>query len=120
MAAITDLTFAQIQANLPANTITYNGANDDIVISLKTLTGDEFTALTNDGVCEVIYKLLRACQQAQAIANEAPGVEDDEILLSFPAPTNGGFNPVNNQVEVRSTVTIALNIDPNFITGVNV
>lgn len=120
MAAITDLTFQQIQANLPANTITYDSGTNDLLVSLKTLTGDNFTGLTDEGVCEAVYKLLRACQQAQATANADPDLEDGEALLTFPSSTNGGFDPTTNQVSVTSTVTVALNVDPNLITGVNV
>jgi hypothetical protein len=119
MAAITDLTFAQIQAELPANTITYNSGTQDVLISMKALTGDNFTGLTNDGVCEAIYKLVRACQLAQAEVNADPDLEDGETLLSFPAQSTGSFDPSTNQVEVRSVIAIALNVDPNFITGVN-
>ena len=119
MAAITDLTFGQVEEELPAGAITYVANNDDIVISLSALTGDTFTGLTDPGVCEVIYKLLRACQRAQAVVNADPDLEDGEALLTFPPATNGGFDPTTNQVTITSTVIIALNIDPNLVTGIN-
>lgn len=117
MAAVTDLTFAQMNTALGVAAFVLDAPNDDIKLSLKALTGDEFTSLTNDGVTEVVYKIVKGCQQAQITVNT--GVDADEQLRSFPPATTGAFNPTTLRVPVRSSIEVALNVDPNNISGVN-
>jgi hypothetical protein len=120
MAAITDLTFQQLNTALGVNAFALDAPNNDIKLSLNTLTGDNFAALTEEGVTEVIYKLVKGCQQAQITVNSANGVDEDEQLRSFPAPTTGTFNSTTLQIPVRSTIEVALNVDPDLVTGVNI
>jgi hypothetical protein len=120
MAAITDLTFAQLNTELGVTAFSLDAPNNDILLSLKALTGDNFTALTNNGVTEVMHKLITGCQEAQATVNSADGIDADEQLRSFPPSTTGAFNPTNLQIPVRHTVEVSLNVDPNNVRGVNV
>lgn len=119
MATITDLTFQQLNTALGANVFMLDAPNNDITLSLSALTGDNFSALTNTGVAEVVHKLITGCQQAQETANSAEGVLPEEQLQSFPPSTTGAFNPTTLQVPVRHSIEFSLNVDPNNIRGVN-
>ena len=116
MAAKTDLTFAELLAELPADSIAYGSG--DIVISLAAVTGDTFTSINNDGVCEALYKLRKAAGDAQVTANDA--IEDvDEQLTSFPTQTTGAFDAETLTVPITQVQQVLLNVDPNAVTGTN-
>lgn len=90
MAVLKNLTFQELDTALGGDVLEY--AAGDITVSLSALTGDTYTALTNEGVVEVMSKLLTACYTAQETANEALAPEDSG-LTSFFTPTNAGYNP---------------------------
>lgn len=120
MAAITDLTFTQVNTAHGTNIFSYDAGTSDILLSVKALTGNTYTALTNEGITELFHKLLLDCQEAQVTANSASGVLESERLLSFPQRTTGSFNPDTLQVPIRHVVEVALNVDPDLVSGVNV
>lgn len=120
MAAITDLTFEQLNEELGASVFVLDAPNEDIKLSLSALTGDDFSALTNTGVTEVMHKLITACQNAQATVNSGEGVLPEEQLRSFPPATTGAFNPITLQIPIRHSLEVSLNVDPNNVRGVNV
>lgn len=50
MTAKTDLTFAELNEALGGNAMSYNGATDDIMISVKAITDNAYNDLTDEGV----------------------------------------------------------------------
>jgi len=82
-----DLTFTQIAATAPANAITLDADNNDVVISLKALMGETSVALADPKVGEAISKLLDAASAAQVAYNADSGNAKD--LRSYPAPSVG-------------------------------
>lgn len=82
-----DLTLTQLAAVAPANAITLDAGNSDVVISLKALMGETGVALSDAKVGEMLSKLLDAASAAQVAYNADAGNAKD--LRSYPAPTVG-------------------------------
>lgn len=103
MVTRNDLSWTELSAQLPAGSITFAG--DDITISVKAVTGDVFTGLTDEGVTELMYKLRLAAGNAQATVNAALDPAADDLLAAFPvfefgAPTAQGRVPVSQITRV--------------------
>jgi len=114
MAAITDLTWQQIQTALTAMNVNYAGAisvvGGKVVIDVETITGEPSSAMTAEGVVEFIYKFRDAAGQAQLTVNtnQAAGEQLNAFpAFSYSAPTAEGL--VN--VTQVSAFTIPLNTD---------
>src|SRR3712207_535590 len=101
MAAITDLTWQQVQDALDA-TGAIAVASGKVVITVETVTGDATATMTDAGVLKFINTLLDACLEAQTTANvnQVTG----EKLNSFSNPTYGA--PSNGNVLVTRTVRL--------------
>ena len=115
----TDLTFEQIAAALPANSVVVESG--DVKISISALTGDPVAALTDEGVIEAIYKLLQGCTAAQATSNETAA--DGEALAAFGVGAFGCLQQLDNGdvvTQVNSTVSTILKLNADDVTGPNV
>ena len=114
MAAKTDLNFDELNAALGVEAFYSSG--EDVVLSVSALTGNTFTALTDEGVIKLIYKLRSACSKAQDTANE--GLEPGQELLTF-----SGFSfsapDVNGYVTVTQSHTVRIPLDTNNVQGRN-
>lgn len=77
-----DLTFAQLSAALPAGSV-IDDSTHGILLKVSSISGDTIDELSDTGVVETLFKLVRAANAAQASinANEAPGSR----LNAFPA-----------------------------------
>ncbi|OLP18081.1 hypothetical protein BST81_13735 [Leptolyngbya sp. 'hensonii'] len=83
-----DLTFSDAQiASGVSGTFTYDAGNDDVLISVKKITGDSYAALTDTGVIEFVSKLLNLCEKAQTSVN-ATAVAGSR-LNAFQSPVYG-------------------------------
>ncbi len=114
MAVKTDLTFDELNTALGGSAISLSGS--DVVISVSAITGDTYTALTDEGVIEFLYKIRSACTDAQDTANAT--LADGEKLDSFP-----GFSfspPTDNQVEVTQSQTFRIPLNTSTVVGTNV
>lgn len=101
MAAITDLTWQQLQTEIgTAGAIAISGTT--VAIDVSLVTGDATDALTDAGVLKFVDKLLSYCLAAQTTANG--GQVAGERLNSFSAPTYGSV--LNGQVPVNRTVSL--------------
>ena len=88
MAAITDLTWQQLETALGANgaiQVSGTAPNETVMIDVSKVNGDAVQALTTYGVVEFIAKLFYACRSAQTAANE--GQANGERLNAFLNPT---------------------------------
>lgn len=113
MVAKTDLNFDELNNALGGSAITLDG--DDIKISVKAVTGDSYSAITDEGVIEAIYKLRSACSVAQDAANET--LDDADQLTSFP-----GFSlspPADGFVLVTQSQTVRIPLDTATVVGTN-
>ena len=81
----TDLTWTQLSAQCPANSIlSSNGTTPlaaGLYLSLSNLTAETIDTLGDSGVIEALSKLLRYSQQAQSAANA--GVSSPNRLAAF-------------------------------------
>ena len=113
MAAITDLTFDQLEAQTPEGTDVFfvgEDTNGDIgvLISLTALTGDPVEDLTSEGVVKVVAKLLEVCRKAQAAVNTNQTF--GEQLAAFPpASTSGEISDGALEIveQIRSKIIVA-------------
>lgn len=112
MATKDDLTFAELAAELPAGALTF--AAGDVTLSLSTVTGDVYAGLTDPGVVEAIYKILRGAARAQITANDLldPAAGDIE-LGAFP---QSAFSIPDENGEVSVTQRVLVNIPLNDAT----
>lgn len=92
MANITDLTFEEVNnvaiADPRIGQAIFSITGDVISLDLKALTGDSFTALTDGGFVEMMYKLNKIASETQIVVNETAALPEEE-LSSFPASTFG-------------------------------
>lgn len=93
MAAITDLTFEQLNTALDIDGAMFLGedpvGNVSIMISIAAINDDETAnALTRTGVVKLMTRLIEACRRAQIAANESQVV--GEMLDAFPSSTSNG------------------------------
>lgn len=113
--AKTDLTFDELNDALGGAAVTLNGT--DLMISVKAITGDNYGAITDEGVIEFMYKLRSACTQAQEVGNAALP-DGEEGLDSFP-----GFSfspPANGYVTVSQSQTVRIPLDSATVIGTSV
>lgn len=122
MAIVQDLTFSELNTEAVALTsigvpiFTLSGT--DILLNVSALTGDTFTALTDSGFVEMMYKIRKLATLAQETVNEAIATTPEEELISFPTfsfsiPSSEGL------VAVTQVQTVTLTLDDNVIVGTN-
>ena len=116
MAAITDLTWQQVQDALGiAGAIALDTGK--IVIDTSLVTGDTIDGMTDMGVLKFLNKLIEACVEAQTTVND--GQVAGERLNAFSAPSFG--NPTNGAVVATRTIRFALQLDSTTqVVGTNV
>lgn len=115
MAIKDDLTWAELQAELPAGSITLVG--NDIQISVSALSGgDTFAALTDSGVVELLYKLRLAAGRAQVTVNAALDPAVDTPLAAFPT-FSFGIPSDDGGVTVSQTTNAVLQLDAATVKG---
>jgi hypothetical protein len=113
MPAKTDLSFAELAAELPAGAVTYAAGTSDILISVKAVTGDTYAALTDEGVAEALFKIRAAATDAQETVNAAQA--DGEKLAAFPDFSYG--TPVDGKITVSQVSTFVLPLATSTIKG---
>lgn len=121
MAAITDLTFEQLNnaaiADENMGEAIFSISGDTITLDIKKLTGDSFTAITDEGICEVMFKLRKLCSDAQEVVNTTV-TNPDEELTSFP-PFTYGLPSAQGLVTVNQIQTVQLPLLANTVKGTN-
>lgn len=118
MAIKEDLTFTELNTALGGTAITLDAPNSDILISVKAITGDSYTALTNAGVLKILKKLREGAYDAQETANEAI-TEETEQLRTFGPPVNLGYVAAENGVVTRLQEDYVNPVNFNVVTGSN-
>ncbi|MGJ3253694.1 MAG: hypothetical protein ACFE0J_21545 [Elainellaceae cyanobacterium] len=111
-----DFSFDLLRQKLPTNAIVSDGANSDVVVSLKALMGESSVGLTDTKVGEAVHKLLLACQQAQSTHNETA----TPAMNAFPTVTPGTArqgSDGNWYSTFNHTVAIRVPLDPNAAQG---
>lgn len=92
MAAITDLTFEQVNnvaiADPKIGQAIFSITGDVISLNVKALTGDAYTAITDEGFVEMMYKLNKIASETQIEVNTTAALPEEE-LTSFPSSTFG-------------------------------
>lgn len=114
----TDLTFTQLAAALPANSIVVSDGSTPLTagvyINASNVTGDAIDALGDMGVVETMAKLLKAGRTAQETINANAAQGESLNAFSTPAnsaPTideNGNFNFQSSR---SVTVEVTANLD---------
>jgi len=116
MAQLTDLTPAQVLAQLPANSFFVGEdpvGNIGVMVSLSLLFGDTVPNLNQLCMVKLMTRLREACSTAQAIANE--NQLEGEKLNAFPPATSGGAvvdgyvtqsGVINSRIRVASATEI--------------
>ncbi len=100
-----DLNWQQLeQAIGNTGAITHVPQTGDIVISVKKVTGDLYTALGDPGVVEFVSKLLSFCRAAQTQANTTAVA--GSRLNAFQAPQFGVPYLENGQYFAQITHTM--------------
>jgi hypothetical protein len=122
MAIVQDLTFADINIeavalpSIAAPIFTLSGT--DILMNVSVLTGDTFTALSETGFIEMMYKIRKLANSAQTTVNAAIATLPEEALTAFPNFTFG-LPSAAGLVEVTQVQTVVLSLDDSAIIGTN-
>jgi hypothetical protein len=107
----TDITFEQLNTALGANAITF--AAGKLTIDTALVTGDTYSAVTNAGVLELMYKLRAACGVAQNTINATE--TDGSKLDAFPSFSYSP--PVDGYVTVTQIQKSKLPINTSVVIG---
>lgn len=120
MSAIKDLTFEQLNdaaiADSQIGEAIFSFSGGILSLDLNKLTGDNFTGLANEGVCESLFKLRKLAGDAQVEVNT--GVAPAEQLTSFP-PFTFGLPSAAGLVRVSQIQVVQLPLLANTIVGTN-
>lgn len=105
----TDLTFQQVNDTFTQPIFTFSGST--ISLNVALLTGDTYTGLSDNGVVELCFKLLKVCYQSQKDLN---GNNTTNRLESFTSPFYGTVqetDPPTISGSITVTGKIPLNVD---------
>ena len=111
MAALTDLTWAQLADALEGNAKIFVGedpvGNIGVLISVPAVNGDTVGTLTDQGVVKFLLRLREAARAAQETANQnqTPG----EMLDAFPAAVSDGI-VTDGYVNQTSSIKAAIKV----------
>ena len=127
MAAITDLTFTELGAACPANSIVLSNGTTPLAagvyINASNLTGDTIDALTDAGVLELMFKLRQFAGTAQttvnAAANAGAGPDPGEALAAFPPYVYSNIS-ADGTVTVSQISAYTVPVSFNTVLGQNV
>lgn len=117
MPAVTNLTFAQVNTEVGSAAFTFDAGTSDILLSVKAITGDTYTGLTDAAFVEFIWKLREFAAEAQATVNDGKPAADQ--LISFPARTAGVFDTASYSQPLTGTIRVEIKADPNNVVGSN-
>lgn len=107
-----DLTFQQINDTLNTNAFTFDNG---IKLDVSNITGDTYTSLTNEGIVEFAFKLLKLCYETQTNLNKTNTLNP---LSSFSSPFYGTVQNANPPtIEGSITVTGIIPLDVNSVVG---
>lgn len=116
MAQLTDLTPAQVVAQLPANSFFVGEdplGNIGVVVSLTQLLGEPVVNLNDPCVVKLMTRLREACATAQEVANQ--NQVEGERLNAFPSAVSSGnvidgyvtqTGSINSRIRVASATEI--------------
>ena len=113
---MTDLTFQEINNKFGQSLFQFDSLDNSIKLNISHLTGNTYTQLTDNGIVECCFKLLKICQETQIERNKTATPK----LSSFSNPFYGTVqqgNPPTIQGSATVTAIIPLNIDS--LTGNN-
>lgn len=105
-----DLTFSELANTLPTGSIIVD-SNQGVMLKVSAITGDTIDELSDTGVVETLFKLVRAAHQAQNAVNQnAPA---GQRLNAFPAPVPSTPTISNNEIRARMTVSVVAEMPVN-------
>lgn len=100
-----DLTFSNVAAKLPANSITASGG--DVMISVRTVMGEANAALSDQKLGEFLAKFLEACSKAQTDYN---AINNPKFRSYNPPAAGAPFYDTDTQ-NYHSTFTYTVSVD---------
>ena len=111
---MSDLTFQEVNTKFGTNIFTFD--TDKILLNVTALTGDNNSALTDNGIVEFCFKLLKICQETQTEKNISTTVKLSSFGTPFYSTVTEG-NPPTITGTASVSAVIPLNIDE--LTGNN-
>lgn len=112
MAAITDLTYDQLNAALGVDNAIYVGedplGNIGVLISVSLINGEVANTLSEKGTIKLLTRLMAACRKAQETLNE--GQAAGEKLDAFPEAVSSGVvvdGYVQQTSAIKSRIAVA-------------
>lgn len=118
MANKEDLSFTELNTALGGAALTLDAPNSDILVSLKAITGDSYTALTNAGVLKAVKAIQDGAFTAQETANESL-VDEAEHLTTYSPVVNQGYSSEENGVIFAYQARYINPVNLNMVTGSN-
>lgn len=111
MAALTDLTWQQLAAQLPANAIAVD-ASGKVIVDIGVVLGSTADALSDAGVVKFFNVMFSAANKAQLTAN-TDQIDGEKLAAFNPATIGGnanGYITLTRQFVCRSELATATNI----------
>jgi hypothetical protein len=125
MAQVTDLTFQELNdaaiANQNIGVPIFSISDDTIMLDIKKLTGDSFTALSDAGFLKLMYKMVNLAIEAQKTVNSAIVDEEDEEETSpLDCFKQDSFSPIHpdGYVTVTQHQKFKIPITVNTVIGI--
>ena len=113
MAAVTDLTWQQLETASGLSLISSDASG--LVIKISALTGSNTTDKNTTGVIEALFKLRNFAAAAQESANDGKAI--GERLASFPPSTSGTV--VDGYVIEAGQIVVKTPLSTSGLGGVN-
>lgn len=118
MAALTDLTYEQLAAQVESADDAFfvgedTAGNITVLISVTALVGQPVENLTDAGIIKLVTRLTNFCRKAQDSANETQ--IEGEKLNAFPTPISSGtlqdgYVEVTESIKSRIIVSSATQV----------
>lgn len=106
-----DLTYAQLSAALPTGSV-IDDPTHGVILKCSAITGDNIDELSDTGVVETLFKLVRAAHSAQASVNQNEPA--GQRLNAFPAPVPSTPTIASNgEIHARMTVSVVAEMPVN-------
>lgn len=100
-----DLTFSNVSAKLPSNSIT--ASDGDVLISVKAVCGESSVNLSDQKLGEFLAKFLEACSKAQTDYNAI----NTPKFRSYNPPAAGAPFVDSDSGDYYSTFTYTVSVD---------
>lgn len=111
-----DLTFQEVNNKIGKSIFSFTVGDNTISLNVSDLTGDTYAGLTDTGVVEFCFKLLKICQETQVEKNLTATPKLSSFGNLFYGTVQAGNPPT---IQGSASVSAIIPLDINSLSGSN-